>query len=465
MGPFKLSLIPALAPRRAPLLSLLGLSATLSWAPTAAAEASAPAEAAASPSPAAEPAPVETPPEAKAPEAASAPVVAAAKVLVLPYQPIFRSVPQREAQQATELLNKEIAAKDTLAPIRGAVAEAGAAQASPEQIKAALAEAERLEGEKRIAQAIDARKRALEVIEKNASALESAEDYVLAHHYLARAQMWAGRDDDARATLDVAARMAPGFAVPAESFSRLYRRWFTEAAERVIKEKPGELLVRSVLPGAKISLDGRETDVAPVLLTKAIPGKHLLGARAEGVPGYRTVVTIPAGKKAEFTVNFGGTVGGDAVGDVADAIARNALPKEAVERAAAAGKSVGAAFVVAGGLVKDENHINVHTLLVNVETRQVLALEPVEFDQEMLTAESDVLRVVRSIDAATRSFAGGQPQLAVLDKKAREQKIVNEVSAAASLKTEARGPAKAGEKKETRKVFGPLKGGTIEIKD
>ena len=40
--------------------------------------------------------------------------------------------------------------------------------------------------------------------------------------------------------------------------------------------------IRLALPGARITLDGRLMDVAPVLLTKAVPGKHLLGATIDG---------------------------------------------------------------------------------------------------------------------------------------------------------------------------------------
>ena len=397
----------------------------------------------------------------KTPAAAGA--GAGPKVLVLPYQPIYRSVPQRKAQVATDFLNKELVQRDHLVVVRGAVAQEGAQAPSLEEANALAAEATRLEGERRIQQAVDARKKALEAMEKNASAIVDADEYFAAHHLLARAQMWAGRDDEARATVEVAARMAPTFELDAEAFSRLYRKWFDEAAERVVKEKRGELLVRSVLPGAKITLDGREMDVAPVALNQVVPGKHLIGATVDGVPAYRTVVQVPSGKKSEVTANFGGTVGGDAVGDVTDAIAKNGLPRAAVEKAVQAGKAVGATFVVAGGMAKDENHFNVHTFVVNVPAGTVRAVDVVNFDLDLLTAESDVLRVVQAVDSAIKSFGNGQQALAVVEKRIREQSTVNEVNA--TPPTRVAGREVGTVKKGPRGPVAPLKGGTITIKD
>ena len=65
-------------------------------------------------------------------------------------------------------------------------------------------------------------------------------------------------------------------------------------------------------------------------------------------------------------MDFAGVLGGVEVGDVADAIARNELPKTAVAKAIQAGKNAGAKFVVAGGLANDRvgNDLNVPHLRV-----------------------------------------------------------------------------------------------------
>lgn len=388
------------------------------------------------------------------------------KVLVLPYQPIFRSVEQDKALQATGFLTEILGNQDDMVMVRGGIADRDEGEVNLDGADAAREKADQAEGELRIRDALLARQEVIDELEKNASAIEKAETFILAHHHLARAQMWAGDDDAAKETLEAAARMAPGFELAPEAFSRMYRRWFAAAAKRVLAEKPGELLVKSVLPGATIYLDGREMDVAPVLLQEAVPGKHLLGAEVEGVPAYKTVVTVPSGKKAQFRVAFGGTVGGAAVGEVADAIAENAMNKAAVKAAVKAGKDVGAAYVVAGGMSKGEDSFNVHTFVVNVKTGQVQPLEVVNLDFELLTAEADIIRVVRQVEDAMESFSAPKPMVAMIDSGVRGTTTINEVEAKPRFDGEPRRTRSSTKKKTGRRtVFKPLKKTKIEIKD
>ncbi|MEQ9495872.1 MAG: PEGA domain-containing protein [Deltaproteobacteria bacterium] len=400
--------------------------------------------------------------EAAAEKAAEA-EKAGEKVLVLPYQPIFRSVEQRKAATATNLLNKELQQKDGIVVIRGAVAN-GAKATGPTLDEATAAQKEATEAEARrdIRAAIAARQKVIAAMEKNAGAIEEVDDFIRAHHDLARALMWAADDAEAKKVMDVAARMRPSFALPAKEFSRHYRRWFRAAATAAVKDKRGELFVKSGLPGAKVFLDGREMDVAPVVLEKTVPGKHLLTAVVEGVPQYGGIVDVKAGKKTTFTVSFGGSVGGDSVGDVTDAIAANKLDKSAVKSAVQAGKVAGAKYVVAGGMAKDEDHFNMHTLVVDVGTGNVQHLSVVAFDLELLTAEADVFQIVGAIDESVRSFKGASA-VATIEKRIRSQSTINEVDA-----SPAKVARRAGPKRKRAKVRGPIKplqGGTIIIKD
>ncbi len=386
------------------------------------------------------------------------------KVLVLPYQPIFRSVEQRKVATATNLLNKELREKDGLVIIRGAIANGSAGEGpSLDAATAATKEAEAAEAKRDVAAAITARKASIAAMEKNAGAIENADDYILAHHHLARALMWSAKDDEAKKMLDTAARMNPAIELPANEFSRLYRRWFAAASTQVMKDKRGELFVKSGLPGAKVFLDGREMDVAPVVLEKAVPGKHLLTAQVEGVPTFGGIVEVKPGKKTTFTVSFGGSVGGDSVGDVADAIAANSLSTAAVKSAVQAGKSAGAKFVVAGGMAKDEDHFNVHTLVVDVNSGAVQHLNVVNFDLELLTAEADVFQIVGAIDESVRSFKGAS-MVKTIEKRIRSQSTINEVDASPT-KVDRRSRVKKDKKDDKRRVFKPLTGGTIIIKD
>jgi hypothetical protein len=391
-------------------------------------------------------------------------------VLLVPLQPVFRSVPPNKIQTANDLLQKELNQKDTLVVIRGGISkDEGKAAAAPGDPKdsggtKALADAaDKAEANREIRKAIDLRKKAIDEMEKHAAKI-SPDAYVMAHHLLARDLMWAGDDKEAMEAIDTAARMRPALPLDSKDFSRLYRKWFQRASETALSAKPGDLLVSSVLPGAAITLDGRSMDVAPVLLKKVVAGKHLIGATIEGVPPYAAVVDVKPQKKNEIVVTFQETMGGSAVGVVADALARNSIPKKAVESAAQAGKEAGAQFVVLGALAKDEDRFHVHPFVVEVASAKIAQLGIVDFDLDLLTAESDVLRVVQGVSDSVGKFTSNDKEVQVIDKRIKMQSTVNEIAAAPSL-TDEGGKREAGGAKKSRAIYKPLKGGKVTIKD
>lgn len=400
------------------------------------------------------------------PAAAEAEVAKGPKLLMLPYQPIFRTVDQDKAAKATEYLNKSLS--EDIVVIRGGVADEGAVAPSLETAIAAAKAAEEAEVAKDIVTAVQKRKEVLLAMEANASALDDAEQYAVAQHYLARALMWSGADADAKAVMTEAARMNPAQALKPSEFSRLYRAWFLKIAKAVVTEKPGELLVKSVLPGATIEWDGRAMDVAPVLLQQAVPGKHLLGAVVDGVPPYKAIVEVKSGKKTEYRVTFGGTLGGVEVGEVTDAISTNTLSKAAVQAAVTAGKNAGAEYVLAGGMSKGEDHFKMHTFVVEVKTGKMQPLDVVKFDLDLLTAEADVIRIARQVETAMKTFSAPKPMIAMIDAGVRSSTTINEVDArpdTSSLSSRSKSRNKDDDDGKPRRVFGAVKGGKIKIKE
>lgn len=389
------------------------------------------------------------------------------KLLVLPYQPILRSVEQKKAKQATDFLTKELANTDGLEVMMGGVATDQKLEASLDAAQEHMKKADEAEAAKNVVKAIEHRQLAIAAYEKNASAIVDVQRYIEAHHLLARALMWSGDDKKAKAMLDVAARLAPTFTLAPEKYSRMYRRWFFETAKQIVRDRPGRLLVRATLPGAAVQLDGRDMDVAPVLIDRVVPGKHLITARVDGVPPFGAVVTIKQKEKNEFVVNFAGVLGGAEVGDVADSIAENKLPAAAVKKAVAAGKNAGAAFVVAGGLARDRinNDLNVHTFVVKVDNGQIKTLNPVDFDSEMLTAESDVIRVVRQVDSAVKKFDQASQMVAMIEKRTSgfAATTLNEVNGAPPRPSQRQTATRTSNGR--RKVFRALGGSTIRIRD
>lgn len=377
-------------------------------------------DAAANPGPAAE-------------SAAESTDAAATRILVIPYQAVFRSAKQRQVDKATEYLTQELGKKASIEVLRAGAPVEGAEQASMEPVNALLEQAKEAEADHRIQDAIELRQKVLDQMETNASALPDADAFIMAHHHLARALMWAAEDDRARTLIDAAARMDPNRDLPASEFSRLYRSWFESRRKELRRERRAQLLVRSVLPGATISIDGRETDVAPVKLVQVLPGKHLISATVGEDETSRAVVTVKAGEEKETTVAFGETIGGPAIGSVADALAENELPASAVSAAQRAGQTAEADFVVLGGLAKETDHFNVHTYVMKVGSGKLAPVNVTQFDLALLTAESDVLRVVLGVEEAIEQFDGSLASVAMLERQMRPATVVNEVDGAPDL--------------------------------
>ncbi|MEM6370829.1 MAG: PEGA domain-containing protein [Myxococcota bacterium] len=388
----------------------------------------------------------------KAPAAApSTPSEGTTTVLVVPYQPIFRSAKQSKANTATEYLNRELDTKKTVQVLRAGVAVEGQSKPSLDAVNEALEAARSAEGAHRIRDAIGHRREAIAKMKENASALAEASNFIVAHHQLARALFWAAEDEEAQEVLRAAATMAPNMELPAKEYSRLYRARFAALKGELRSSPRVELLVRSVLPGAEISIDGRTTDTAPVKLVKVLPGTHIIGATAEGVDPSMMVVEVQ--DAAEVTIGFGQTVGGPAIGRVADAISENALPAPAIQAAQQAGRTANANFVVLGGLAKDVDHFNVHTFVLDVGSGKVSALDVTQFDLDLLTAASDVLRVVLEVEKAIDGFDGTQTSIRSIESTIRATKVVNEVDGSPDLASK----RVKREKKSTRDGNRPIK--------
>ncbi|MBI4820896.1 MAG: PEGA domain-containing protein [Deltaproteobacteria bacterium] len=411
--------------------------------------------------------PVPPPPAALAPDA---PVEAPApaeeqghKVLVLPYQAIYRSVPQERLDQATKLLQSELDRRDGVIVVRGAQAQ-NAAAPTLEAARKANDDAAKAEAEKRVDDAVSLREAAVAAYEASASAIDKLDEYLLAHHALARAYSLRGEDDRAKERIEIAARMRPTFAPPESDYSRIHRRWTETLARKVPNDPPGDVMVNSALPGAQIEIDGRNLEVAPVLLQKVVPGLHLIRATVEGVPPFASLVRVTSGKRVELVATFSGTAGGDAVGKVTDAIATNTLPAEAVSAAATAGKDSGATFVVFGAMAKAENRYTLHTYVVNVAESKLSALDVASFDLDMLTAESDVLKIVQGAHSRIESFTRPEVAVAKIESKLRPESTVKSVSAAPQL-LGSNGPKEVVKKAGPRGPIKSLSGSTIDIKD
>ena len=103
--------------------------------------------------------------------------------------------------------------------------------------------------------------------------------------------------------------------------------------------------------------------------------------------------------------------------------------------------------------------------MFNVDNGQVKALNAVDFDSEMLTADSDVIRVVRQVNSAVKNFGSATTMVARIEKRTGgfATTTLNQVSGAPEAPSRRRTVRR--QDNGPRKVFKALEGGTIRIKD
>ena len=388
-------------------------------------------------------------------------------VLLLPYQPVLQSVPQVTVDQVTGHLARELNQSDrlTVVPL---IAQDGTAPEAPslgsaEEHRQRADEAERA---KNIREAVREREQVVTSIERNAAALTEIDPYVDALHRWARALMWSAADEQAQAAMARAARIMPSYPLPPAEYARLYRRWFAEKSSRVLRQPRGQLRVTSALAGATISLDGREMGVAPVMIDRVVPGRHLITAEVEGRPRYGAFVDVEGRRTQDFVATFADPSVGANARAVMQAVADNGLPPAALRAAVAAARTKGARFVVAGGVAADpsDGDLNVHTVVIDAQRRRAKALEPLDFDAELLTAESDVVQIVRAVEANVPRLSDGLSKIDWLER--------NPPSAARAEITRADGaPAEPNDRRRAlrkdgaRRVFQASESEDLEIDD
>jgi len=105
----------------------------------------------------------------------------------------------------------------------------------------------------------------------------------------------------------------------------------------------------------------------------------------------------------------------------------------------------------------------VHTFVLDVPSGKMKQLDVTQFDLDLLTAESDVLRVVLGVEQALDAFDGALASADTIEKRIRRAETVNAVSAEPDLSSRRKVENKS-EKKRIRP--GPIRAPTdIEIDD
>lgn len=234
----------------------------------------------------------------------AAPAVARAdgtKVLVLPYAPLYESIPRATGDRIATILEEGLSGAGSIQvvslPREG---QRAAKQASPEQIQAiaeASASVERgkeLLQRRRVGPALQAFNRAIEQIEANVMALEDVEILLEAHLQKAATLFLMGREDEAAAgPMEKALLIKPDLILPVgETYGKPFVELLDEVRADIAKRGTGSLRVDTTPPGALVWVDGKEAPTSPVRITGLVPGVHYVKIKLPADPPYTERVVI-----------------------------------------------------------------------------------------------------------------------------------------------------------------------------
>ena len=335
-----------------------------------------------------------------------APAVASAdptRVLVLPYAPLYESIPRATGEQIANTFEEGLRGKSSV-ELRSLPAEsAGAsAKAATDEQKAAVMEAradlERgrdLLSRRRVPQALRAFEASIEKLKANAIALENTEALQEALLRRAAALFLMGREVEAeKGPIVEALVLNPGVRLEE---SDGYGKPFIELVEKVrqgeIAERGyGELRVDTTPPGALVWVDGREALTSPVRVSGIVPGTHYISIKLPSVDTYTEVVEIQ--KDALFRISPDDE--GKAEGPVTTLVthlSKNQLDDAAKTQLAALARRAEADMVVFGGAFADGAEMGIVSYVYSVADDSIASLQRVTLNREMLGATIEINRV------------------------------------------------------------------------
>lgn len=351
---------------------------------------------------------------ALAPFAASA---EATKVLVLPYAPLYDSIPRATGEQIAKTFEDGLKGKSSIA-LRTLPSEAanGSAKAATDQQKAAVLEAKaeldrakNLLARRRVKPALDSFEAVIQKLRENAIAMEDTNALVEAYLRKAAALFLMGREAEAeKGPIPEALVLAPGIRLDE---SDGYGRPFIELVEKVRQEDIaqrgfGELRVDTTPPGALVWVDGREALTSPVRVIGLVPGTHYVTIKLPSQDAYTEVVRIE--KDALFRISP--DEGAEAEGPVSTLVthlSKNRLDDDAKAQLSQLAQTAQADVVVFGAAFADGAEMGIVSFLYSPSENAISSLQRITLNREMLGATIEINKV--STEFLERLPSIGQP--------------------------------------------------------
>ncbi|WP_373044100.1 PEGA domain-containing protein [Vulgatibacter sp.] len=382
------------------------------------------------------------------------------KVLVVPYAPLYDSIPRATGAQIAETMEDGLANTDAveIVQLAGEGESKAAAAATAEQIaavEAARADWERgnkLLAKRKVKPALDAFEAAIKGMEANGPAMLDVAPLVDAHLKKAVALFLMGREDQAaKGPIPAALRLSPGVQLEA---GRDFQQVFIDAVEKVRGEMQqagyGQLRIDTTPPGAKIWIDEREAEYSPVLVSGIVPGTHYVKIKPPGADPYVQVIEIEKGELFRITPDDGKRAEGP-VGSLVTLLAKNELTDAAKKQLAALVKKHGAQQAVLGAAYAQGANMGIVTYLYGAGDSGFTELQRITLDRDMLGATIEINKVATEIVAKLGPAQSPLklPKAIASDARPGEEKI-NEVDFSGLFAAGVAGSTRAGEDGEVQ---------------
>jgi hypothetical protein len=418
---------------------------------------------------------------------AALPAGAATKTLVVPYAPLFESIPRATGERFSGYLIDSLRNNDAVEIVElpgeaeGGAAAAGAVSskaATPDQRAAVAAALEDIDKGKsllkkrNIKPALDAFTRAIQAFESNGPAVEDIGPLVDAHLKRAVALYFMGREDEAsKVNLTAALRLKPDLTLKAGAGDDQYGDKFVQRFEQVRKELmaggAGDVRVDTAPPNAKIWVDNRETPASPVLIKGLIPGVHYVTIKLPATDPYVQSIEIKKGQLAKISPDAGAAKSTGLVSGLLDSLGKNSLDDKIAAQLKAIASKSGADLVVLGGAFAQGKDMGIVTFLYSTRKPGMVELHRVTTDRDLLGVTVDINSLANQISDRLKAWGDpvALPRPVAADAKPGEAQV-NEVDytgliAGAPVEKKEdrqgpRGPVGPGSRKPIGKPVGPI---------
>lgn len=276
----------------------------------------------------------------------------------------------------------------------GATVDEGAAREALKSGTAMLDKARALLAKLQFGKAKKGFELALEQLEKAAPVLADPQPLIDARLGLAEVAARQGQEAETEIQLAYAAVLNPEVELDKKKFPPQFVRTHQKMRDKALQAERATILVDATGAGAAVEVDGRATAGAPVKVTEVPPGRHLVRALREGLPGFGTIVEVKAGESVTVSPGFVATDGKSYVDDLQN----NRLSPAAAKAIAEAAKAAGHKGAVVGVVSKTATSVLVQLVLVDATSVGFTRLPQVTYQAGLLDISIETLKAREPIE-------------------------------------------------------------------